>query len=255
MKILLLSVAFMCFILLGITAKADLTNGLFLYFPFDEGDGEIVSDASGNGHDGEILDSNKVEWVDGPEGFGMAMNFSGQGFGEKPKAERTGRLKVEDDLGAPDELTISLWFFTTRNGDWNYFMDMRPTGSWFAREEGNTIKLNGQGGVPGAAYPLEEWTNLVVLADSSSTTYYINGEQAGSAGGAANLNISTNLTIGSRFSNNESFLSILDEIAFWDRLLSEDEIAQVAQGPVIALAVDSADKLSATWGTIKADSK
>lgn len=251
MKNLLLSIAFVCFVLVGITATADLTEGLFLYLPFNSGEGTVVYDASGNGHDGEILDAEKVEWVDGQEGFEKAINFSGHGFGEEAKANRTGRLKVKDDLGAPKELTISLWFFVTRDSDWNYFMDMRPTGSWFARDDGNKIAFNGQGGVPGGEYPRDEWANLTVLADSSSTAYYINGEEAGTAGGAASLDISTNLTIGSRFSDNESFLSILDEIAFWDRLLSDEEIAEVNSGPVVALSVEPVSKLSTTWGKIK----
>lgn len=138
-----------------------------------------------------------------------------------------------------------------RDNDWNYFMDMRPTGSWYARNEGNKIAFNGQGGVGGGEYPREEWANLIVLADSSSTAYYINGKEAGTKGGPASLNISTNLTIGSRYSKNESFLGLLDEIAFWDRLLSDEEITQVSRSPVVSLSVEPKSSLSTTWGKIK----
>ena len=130
-------------------------------------------------------------------------------------------------------------------------MDFRETGSYFARDSGNKITFNGQGGVPGDAYPRNEWVHLVVLADASSTKYYINGKPAGDEGGAAALDISTNLHIGSRFSKNESFLSIMDDIAIWNRLLSEDEINQLYIGPITAVEV--AGKLTTTWAEIKSE--
>ena len=247
MKVLTI-IAIVCFMLIGTAAIADLRDGLILYFPFEDGSGTTVKDDSGNGYDGTILDDNKVEWTAGK--FGGAFNFSGQGFGDKDKGERTGRIEVQHDLGAHDALSFSLWFFATRDDDWNYFGDFRPTGSWFARDSGNNIKLDGQGGVPGDQYPRNEWVHLVVLADASSTTYYINGEQAGDVGGAAKREISTNLHIGSRFSKNESFLSMMDEWCIWNRILSEDEISQLNAAP-IATAVDAAGKLSTTWASIK----
>jgi len=44
--------SFLCIIT---PASADLKDGLLLYFPFDEGKGEIVKDHSGNEHDGKIF--------------------------------------------------------------------------------------------------------------------------------------------------------------------------------------------------------
>ncbi len=246
------TIALMCFLFLGTTAMADIKDDLIVYFPLDDGKGTTVKDFSGNGYDGTILDDNKVEWVDGQDGFEGALNFSGKGFGDEPKEQRTGRIEVQHDLGSHKALSFSLWFFTTRDSDWNYFMDFRNTGSWFARDAGNSIILNGQGGVPGGEYPRDEWVHLVVLADSSSTKYYINGEPAGNPGGAAALNIGPDLHIGSRFSKNEAFLSIMDDIAIWDRVISEKEIEQANKGPIIATtAVSPAGKLSTKWAEIK----
>jgi len=240
-----------CFLLIGTTAMADIKDGLIVYFPLDDAKGTTVEDYSGNEYHGKILDDNKVEWTDGQDKFEGALNFSGKGFGEKDKGQRTGRIEVQHDLGSHDALSFSLWFFATRDNDWNYFGDFRPTGSWFARDSGNTIILNGQGGVPGGEYPRNEWVHLVVLADSA-TKYYINGEPAGNQGGAALLNISSSLHIGCRFSDNESFLSIMDDFAIWDRIISDDEIAQANKEPIISTyAVSPAGKLSTTWANIK----
>ena len=241
-------ITLVCFMLIGTTAMAGIKDGLIVYFSFEDGSGTTVKDLSGNGYDGTIMDDNKVEWTAGK--FGGALNFSGQGFGDKDKGERTGRIEVQHDLGDHTALSFSLWFFTTRDDDWNYLGDFRPTGSWFARDSGNKIALNGQGGVSGDQYPRNEWVHFVVLADDSSTTYYINGAQAGDVGGAAARNLSTSLHIGSRFSKNESFLSNMDDWAIWDRIISEDEIAKLSKGPV-ATAVEPAGKLSTTWADIK----
>lgn len=252
-------ITLVCFLLIGNTAMADITDDLIVYFSLDEGKGTTVKDDSGNGYDGKILDDNKVERVDGRQGFGKALNFCTKEFEDKPRGLRTGRIEVQHDLGSHKALSISLWFFATMNNDWNYIMDFRPqgnpaAGSWFGRKPDNLISFNGMGGVKGGEYPRNEWVHLVVLADSSSTRYYINGKPAGSAGGAAVLNIGTNLVIGCCFSKNESFLGIMDDIAIWDRIISEEEIAQANKGTVIVqAAVQPEAKLATTWSAIKSD--
>ncbi|MBM3236209.1 LamG domain-containing protein [Candidatus Poribacteria bacterium] len=247
-------IALVCFLLIETTAMADIKDGLILYFPLDDGKGTTVKDYSGKGRDGKIMDDNKVEWADGQKGFGKAFNFSGKGFGDQPKDQRTGRIEVQHDLGSPKALSVSLWFFATRDNDWNYFMDYRDPGSWFARDSGNKIQFNGQGGVESGQYPRNQWVHLVVLADSSSTKYYINGKLTGSQGGASNLNIGTKLHIGSRYSKNEAFLSILDDVAMWERIITESEIEQANQKPIISTtAVYPTGKLSTTWAEIKSE--
>jgi hypothetical protein len=245
----LLFAMLVCFLVIGSPAIAALTDGLILYFPFDEGKGEVVEDHSGNGHDGKILNFKQMDWDKGK--FENAIVMSAKGAEKLPHASRLGRIEVTDDLGNPKALSISVWFNATVDISWNYLGDFRPTGSWFARDSSQNIKLDGQGQVGSGDYPREEWVHLVVLADSKSTTYYINGKETGVAGGAAKLNISTNLHVGSRFSKNESFLTHLDDWAMWDRILSDKEITELGKGPVIPLAVDPQDKAATTWGRIK----
>jgi hypothetical protein len=49
------------------------------------------------------------------------------------------------------------------------------------------------------------------------------------------------------------FDGIIDEVYLWDRALSEDEIAQLANGarPKFSATVAAVAKLSAVWGRIK----
>ncbi len=233
-------------------ASAALTDGLILYFPFDDGEGEVVKDFSGNGHDGKISSFKQMDWDKGK--FEGAIQTSAKGAEKLAHANRLGRIEVEDDLGHPKALTISTWFYADIDSGWNYLGDFRPTGSWFARDSGQNIKLDGQGQVGAGEYPRKEWVHFVVLADSKSVTYYINGKETGVKGGAAKLNISTNMHVGSRFSDNESFLTHLDDWAMWDRIITDKEISELGKMPVIPLAVDPQDKLATTWGNVKARS-
>ena len=191
------------------------------------------------------MDDDKTEWVDGKKGFGKAFNPSGKGFMDKDLNQRTGRIEVPHDLGAPNALSVSLWFYIVKDGEWNYFMDFRDPGSWFARQPTNIFQFNGQGTVETGQYPRNEWAHVVVLADSSSTKYYVNGKPTGTPGGASILTIGTKLHIGSRFSKAESLLGYLDDIALWDRIISENEIAQLGGAPVTGgAAVYPDEKLS-----------
>ena len=85
-------ITLVCFLFIGTTAMAGIEDGLIVYFPFDDEKGTTVKDHSGNGYDGTILDDNKTEWTDGPEGFGGAFNFSGKG------SEKKTRVKERDEL-------------------------------------------------------------------------------------------------------------------------------------------------------------
>ena len=54
------------------TAQIDLSDALGIYL-FDEGEGKVAGDSSGNGSDGELM--NDPQWVDGK--FGTALQFDG----------------------------------------------------------------------------------------------------------------------------------------------------------------------------------
>ena len=73
--------------------SADLTEGLILHHTYDEGQGTIAADASGNGHDGEI---SNPEWDSGKDGFGGALRFGGEGSDAYVTVESTDTLNVNE---------------------------------------------------------------------------------------------------------------------------------------------------------------
>ena len=50
--------------------SAALTDGLVLHHSYDEGEGTLAADGSGNGHDGEI---SNPDWVDGQIGKALRL--------------------------------------------------------------------------------------------------------------------------------------------------------------------------------------
>ena len=68
---------------------ASFAEGLVVYLPFDEGNGDVAKDLSGNKHDGEI---DKPEWVKGK--FEKALQFKGANSGTFVTVESTPKLNV-----------------------------------------------------------------------------------------------------------------------------------------------------------------
>ncbi|MBN1674285.1 MAG: zf-HC2 domain-containing protein [Kiritimatiellae bacterium] len=80
------------------SATADLRKGLVAYWPFDETDGDVLIDHSGNEHHGTIYGAARVDGR-----FGRALRFGGQNdrvdVGNPPKLRLTGAM------------TLSAWVF------------------------------------------------------------------------------------------------------------------------------------------------
>ena len=64
-------------------AAADFSEGLILHHPYDEGEGALAADLSGNGHDGEI---SNPEWTDGKFGKHLSLVVKAAMFSSLSKA-------------------------------------------------------------------------------------------------------------------------------------------------------------------------
>ncbi len=106
---------------------------------------------------------------------------------------------------------------------------------------------------PGGLFESETWHFVAETYDGSQVKVYIDGELVIEQGMSGNLmpNDST-LRIGHREASTHWWKGMLDEVAVFNRALSEDEINLIMeQGLTAAMAVTSEDKLSITWGYIK----
>lgn len=231
----------------------NLKDGLIAYWMFNETKGEVASDSSGNGHDGDLLGN--FNWVDGH--FSKALEFDGASEVNVPYSA---------DLN-PDVFTVSLWANVEPGSGGAHRAaiscrdDFPQRGYIIYVESGDTWQYwigVGAGGVTwntvqGPAVESGEWTHLAITYSDSKQEFYVNGELAGEGTAKLNLNTANELLIGAGANELDPhlffFVGMIDDVRLYDRVLTEDEIAKAMESE--AAAVDTSDKATTTWGMIK----
>ncbi|MBD3183454.1 hypothetical protein GF312_14240 [Candidatus Poribacteria bacterium] len=268
-KTLTISVIF-C-MMVALSSSAAPIEGVVLYLPFDEGEGDTAEDQSGNGNDGALMGN--PEWVNGK--FGKALQFNGE--------ENTNYVEIPDspDLNPPEEISLTAWIFIDdfvptggiiskyigAGNQRSYNLHMNHTPGAFAITSG--VSSNGafQAGVSTTSVSMEngtlvagEWQHVgMTFKASDFLRIYHNGEMKAEADAAATESIFDNnvtLLIGTDFDvggahNGQAreFTGIIDEVAIFNRALSDGEMMTVMEGNI--MPVEYAGKLASTWASIK----
>lgn len=246
-----------CFLLIMATFFAlpsfaqDLQEGLVAYWMFNEGDGIIASDSSGNGYDGDLLGD--PEWVDGH--FGGALEFDG--------SQDEVNVLYDEALNPAEAFTVCVWAnVDPGSGGHRAPISCRDDGPLSGyiiyAEPGNTwqywIGTGAWNSIQGPAVELGEWTHLAATYFDGKQKFYVNGEPAGEATGDLVTNADNNLLIGAganeRAVHEYLFVGQIDDVRLYNRELTEDEIAEVMASEILS-AVSASGKLAATWGMIK----
>ena len=237
------------FCAIGETAIKD---NMVLYLPFDEGNGDIAKDKSGNDNNGTIKGGAK--WVDGK--IGKALEFNG--------TDSLVEVKDNDNL-KPKFLTITVWVNlyqvppTTNNGivskwasGWSgYLLQSTPTNLIQPLLGDGTANFAALRGVKGINP--NEWYHVAITWDDKTFSFYINGKPADYDVAASVLTIAgelkvptDSLLIGKR--NDAGFFKgVIDEVMIFNKVLNVQEI----QTTMLPAAVDYSGKSSITWGTLK----
>lgn len=221
----------------------------------DEGEGDMASDTSGNGHEGDILGD--VVWVDGK--FGKALEFPGDGgsFVEIP----------HDDSLTLVEWTITAWakLNSPPGGDWavivvkavgngtqNYSLDMDGGGRVLAE-----VTSGGGWSDCGSVTTIydDAWHFLVASYDGATLRIYVDGEQEKEQNFAAGDVSVAPVTLGARTGDSQPVLGIVDDIGLFNVALDDAELDNIENdGLSNALglaAVEPGSKLTTSWGEIK----
>jgi len=207
---------------------------LVAYWPMDEGSGTTVGDATGT-WDGTITGS--VTWVDGKEG--MALEFpGGQNY------VNFGNVEIGSDL------TLAYWCFNpekaferpigqhsgdyTTDPGWCVLSRNEGEGTVWFRVHGADDAWNGGDIIIPDILSKTEWYHLTFTFDGTTRELkgYLNGELKVSkiceAGRSINPN-TNDLRMG-HVGSAEPFVGMLDEVAVWNHVLTEDEILAVIEG-------------------------
>ena len=226
----------------GAAVKALLNAKPVAYWRLDEFSGPLAHDSSGRGVDG-MFETGMAYFLDGPDSARHCLE------GEQNRAAHFagGRLRARLPQLA-DQYSISLWL-------WNGMpADARDTAGWaFSRDRdfglgphGDHLGVGGTKTEPGKLVFLHghqptdavtgrqqisrwTWSHVVLVRDKQDVRVYLNGK----------LDIETNtdasfppafgqLFFGGRCDGDAGWEGRLDEIAVFDRALTESEVAALA---------------------------
>lgn len=232
------------------SSYAEKLEGLVLYYPFDtEVKDDTITDRSGNRNDAIIK--------------GQPKQMIGNKISKAMKFEEAGQyLEVPHSKSlSPDNITIALWVKWSGQSpckiigkfSWNlggYLVMIEKSGQvvfWLYKSNVVSEKYR----VP--KLPQNEWTHLTCTYDKEHQRVYVNGVKGGKDknGWGNRATIDVSLKIGA-YDAEETFTGMLDEVAIYNRALTEKEILKVMkEGHIPRKAVFPLNKLAATWGQIK----
>ena len=237
---------------------------------FDEGAGETVGDSSGNGNNAEFA-AGAPQWVAGK--FGGGLQFDGA-IGEGAFAETPAPVVV-------DTVDFTMGCYVnpgdTQN-EWTNILssheepprrgisfEMISTNlNLFGIAIGDGPNWAGNGTVQ---LDTDVWNHMAFVRTGNIGTWYWNGvpdefEMPGGrfelASGDPVVAATSNFRIGNWVHGNREYNGIVDDAFIFERALSGEEIADIAANGIAAAlagggtAVDPRDKVSVTWGQIKA---
>jgi hypothetical protein len=224
---------------------------------FDEGGGKEVKDSVGSNH-GET--EGDLKWADGK--FGKALEFPGQG-------DSYVNIPYHEALDS-DPYTITAWTKLENTGGYQYIAwqngltwpephAMRHTDIWVNQPGNVVIMWSFEGGgaygrIDGKAAVADgSWHHVAKSSDGKTMRLFIDGKLDGEApiGGKLVANGEDPLWIGAR-PGNVAATGIFDEVGFFAKALSEDELAEVmSKGLEVLAPVEPLGKLAATWGELK----
>ena len=216
---------------------------LVVYLPLNEGKGDKVVDASGNGHDGEIVGDAK--WIDGK--YGGAVELAATGA----------EIQIPDDpaLDGLKAMTVEVWVrqdshqatgIIQKGTNWpNISYLLQPWSDqqiYFGVEDASSRAITKPGD-----YPLNKWYHLAATYDGSTLKIYINGEEKASAPAPVKEAPDTTepLQVGNRL------LGGIDDFVMYSRALNANEIQKDMNG--IKSPVEKKGKVAVTWASIKSE--
>jgi hypothetical protein len=222
-------------------ARADVRSGLVGYYPLDEGTGTVAHDMSGKGHDGTLY--NGITWI--------SPGYQGAGVHNDGTTDTRIQIGTWNPAEGTGELSLALWIrWSGSSAIYQGLIGKRDT--WpdttmfqfqVRPENGGTFRL--ETGTYAIVSPnntlsplIETWVHLAATFDGTTARLYLNGQQVASgafafnmAGTGSIMGIGCVTGGGSGYSGNtEVFSGDMDEVAIYNRALSEEEISLVMTG-------------------------
>ena len=237
----------LCIVMSPLSAELlDDAVGIWL---FDEGKGGTAADTSGNGNDGTI---SGAKWAEGK--FGGALEF------EPPHVVT---VEASDSLNFKDQMSIATWVYMNKGAS---DTAIRRNGSYLLEVQSGGERVPGAyvfgiwsgGGFTGGVWGKtvvepEKWYHIVGLYNGSEMQLYVDGTLEATTKQDGDIDQAGELLFGTF--GGEKFIGRLDEVIFFDRGITEAEIAELMQGVEAVLPVSPNGLLTTTWGQLKANDR
>ena len=250
MKVLISNFLLVCLAMVFCSSGRAFDKSLVLYYSFDEGSGKAVKDLSQYKNDG-VADGNP-KWVQGK--FNTAIQFDGETMVEAP---------ANTTLDLTGAHTISFWLkWDGSVKGWSPFISKTKSATddnyhvWVGRDKVWDYENKPHGQAHGKTkIPLDDkWIYLTVVHDGKeSISFYIDGK----LDNTEKLPTTTACSdcpfrVGDDGKNNRG-AGTIDELAVFNRAVTVAEINKLMNegSEPIVTAVESAGKLTATWGDIR----
>ena len=225
--------------------SAELLDDAVGIWLFDEGKGGIAEDTSGNGNDGVITGA---KWVEGK--FGGALEF------EPPHVVT---VEPSDSINFKDQMTIATWVYMNKGVS---DTAIRRNGSYLLEVQSQTERVPGGyvfgiwsgGGFTGGVWGTsviepEKWYHIVGLYDGNEMKLYVDGTLESATKQGGDVDQAGELLFGTF--GGEKFIGRLDEVIFFNRGITEAEVAELMTGVEAVLPVSPNGLLTTTWGRLK----
>jgi len=247
-------------------AKIDPATIVGLWL-FDEDEGDVVEDLSGNGNNGTLM--GKPKWVAGK--FGSALEFFGSDYVSVPHS---------DSLTMTEQVTVMFWVKTEKKmvDMWNdrqaivgkHYLEYEVgiymggqlhtytnDGTGGGYDEGIMTSISGKLPTKEADWERGKWYHIAWTLDGQHEVAYVNGIKIGEHNKAhANTKPGMNpLEIGRRVGGSIPLTGAVDEVVILNVALEEEDIQAVAERGIESVlgmtAVSPAGKLATSWGDVK----
>ena len=245
-------VVFACLSVFAASGIAD--ESLVLYFTFDEGKGDSVTDLSSYKNDG--FAKGNPQWIEGK--FGSALEFDGDGD--------TVEVAHNDSLNMTTAVTMEMWVKVPPVGGLVNQVGIEK-GTWDAVGEyglypvyevgdGTLVQFND---LPdgcddentGRCIRDNEWHHLAGVWDGETIFLYIDGEVDKSSHCVGELGKTTQkLYIASRTGDHRFLVGAVDEVRTYNRALTQEEI-QKDMETFGGAYVSPSGTLTVCWGRVK----
>ena len=225
--------------------SAELLDDAVGIWLFDEGKGGVAEDTSGNANDGAITGA---KWVEGK--FGGALEF------EPPHVVT---VEPSDSINFKDQMTIATWVYMNKGVS---DTAIRRNGSYLLEVQSQTERVPGGyvfgiwsgGGFTGGVWGTsviepEKWYHIVGLYDGNEMKLYVDGTLESATKQGGDVDQAGELLFGTF--GGEKFIGRLDEVIFFNRGITEAEVAELMTGVEAVLPVSPNGLLTTTWGRLK----